>query len=151
MRMKPEHDAIALMRREKAAKRKPATDALKKAQKKYGSTLKGKAQAMNNRIKQKCKDKEIEFDLDAGWFLEKLNGNCELTGLPFDLAKVNMSSGEGPRPNIPSIDKIDPAKGYTKDNCRMLLYCVNAFKQTMTDKQMLKIAEKIVGALILAK
>ena len=46
-------------------------------------------------------------------------GVCELTGYEFDLSP-------GKPFNSPSIDRIDPAKGYTYENIRIVLNLVNA-------------------------
>lgn len=43
---------------------------------------------------------------------------CQVTGAPFDL--------ETPRgPFSPSLDRIDNSKGYTADNCRVVVLCLN--------------------------
>lgn len=46
------------------------------------------------------------------------HGLCELTGEPFDLSP-------GRKFNSPSIDRIDPRRGYTYDNVRIVLNLVN--------------------------
>ncbi|ADJ21941.1 hypothetical protein Hden_0114 [Hyphomicrobium denitrificans ATCC 51888] len=74
----------------------------------------------------------MEFDLDHAWTLEqverlRLDPRCPATG-------VVMSPGRGqnrgkPFPTTPSIDRIDPARGYTKDNVRFVCYFVNCAKR----------------------
>lgn len=46
-------------------------------------------------------------------------GVCEVTGEPFDLSP-------GRKFNSPSLDRIDPTRGYTIDNVRVVLNLVNA-------------------------
>ena len=92
--------------------------------------------------KSYCKSHNIYFDLTTSWIEKRIKQGCALTGRPFDL-KLNGKK-EGPNPLGYSIDRIDPKAGYTKDNCRMILYCVNMFKGTMTDEQMISIARDIV-------
>lgn len=55
--------------------------------------------------------------LTIEWIIGKLKaGKCEMTGLPFDL-----NGG----PYGPSIDRIDSKKGYTEDNCRVIVWWLN--------------------------
>lgn len=86
-----------------------------------------------------------EFDLDEDWFIEKLkNGVCEITGIPFDF---NKPVGTSKNPYSPSIDRIDPTKGYCKMNCRLVLWQVNLALGEMLDKDVLHILEKMVEGL----
>jgi hypothetical protein len=84
------------------------------------------------------------------WLLPRLKGNCEVTGIEFKHIKHHPGAGDkpGPRPFSPSIDRIDRKKGYTKTNCRLVLFFVNSLKGTMSDKQLLEIAEKLVYGLM---
>ena len=91
--------------------------------------------------KTQCKSNNIYFDLTISWIEKRIKQGCALTGRPFDL-KQNGKRGGNPLGY--SIDRIDPKAGYTKDNCRMILFCINAFKFTMTDEQMISIARDIV-------
>lgn len=121
---------------------------LKAGQAKYHNTWKGRATRLAALKRGYCKKNGIEYDLDRDWILERLRGTCEITGLPFKHQKhVPGKSKPGPGPKSPSIDRIDPAKGYTKDNCRMVLHCVNMFKFTMSDGQLEKIAWKVAKGL----
>ena len=49
-------------------------------------------------------------------------GHCQLTGLPFDFMPTNKTYKN---PHAPSLDRIDSQKGYTKENCRIVLSAVN--------------------------
>ena len=91
--------------------------------------------------RKRSKDKNIDFDLDVEWAMSRWTGKCELTGIEFDLT----SKGRGGKPKSPSIDRINPNIGYVKSNCRIILWCVNSFKQTMNDDSMLEIARKLVS------
>jgi hypothetical protein len=75
----------------------------------------------------------LPYNLSLEWAREKWTGKCELTGLLF----VQSNPGKpGPQPFSPSIDRIDCRRGYTTDNCRFLLVCVNAFKGQISDVEM---------------
>ena len=55
--------------------------------------------------------------------LNRADGRCELTGVLFE---YTVRPGVRARPLIPSLDRIDPQKGYIKENLRVVCYAVNA-------------------------
>lgn len=82
-------------------------------------------------------------DVAAVW-----TGKCAVTGLPFDTRK---GIGKGPKPFSPSLDRVRAAAGYVPGNIRLVLHCVNSFKGTMTDRLMVRVAERIAGVVHLVK
>lgn len=64
-----------------------------------------------------------EFSLTKEWVKERIDaGTCELTGIKFIVgSKIVGRCG----PYSPSIDRIDSFKGYTPDNCRVILWALN--------------------------
>lgn len=77
-------------------------------------------------IRQRAKKKHLAYDLDK--YVEDIqqritNGFCEVTGYPFDLTAAPIKGQR--RFDAPSIDRIDPTKGYTYDNIRVVLNIVN--------------------------
>lgn len=90
---------------------------------KHRATPKGKASILLRHAKHRSEKRQIAFDLDKEWIEEKIKkGKCELSNLNFDLKNSDDLQFN---PFAPSIDKIDPKKGYTKNNCRVVLVCVN--------------------------
>lgn len=72
---------------------------------------------------RRCKRKGVLFDLHR--HLHEIEtriqkGYCELTGLPFDFYTRGMAW------NSPSLDRIDPAGGYTYRNIRIVCFGMNA-------------------------
>jgi hypothetical protein len=70
----------------------------------------------------RCRNKGIHFGLDG--FADELQqridaGRCELSGIAFDLSP-------GRKPTSPSLDRRDPAKGYTPENVRVICHALNA-------------------------
>lgn len=49
------------------------------------------------------------------------DGRCELSGAFFELV-----AGKGKRARSPSLDRIEPSKGYTSENVRVVCLCLNA-------------------------
>jgi hypothetical protein len=88
----------------------------------------------NNPIASKVQDlvrtatKTGPSDIDSAWVMERLErGVCELKGIPFVYEKRH--------PFLPSIDRIDPKQpGHMKDNCRVILWCLNAFKGAASEE-----------------
>lgn len=82
--------------------------------------------------KRAAKRRNFEHNLDKTWLRAKLNSVCERTGLKFDFSFT-------PRcPFTPSIDRVDNAKGYTRDNCQMVVYIYNLSKNEFTDEDLYK-------------
>lgn len=90
---------------------------------------------------RRAKERGLPCDITHEWARARWTGCCELTGLPFVIGE----RGNGPRPFSASLDQIRAAKGYTTDNCRFILWCVNAFKHTGTDAEMFMVAEALLA------
>jgi len=65
-------------------------------------------------------------------------GLCALSGI-----RMTWATGKTAPTSI-SIDRIDNSKGYVDGNVRLVCVCVNAFKSTMSDEELLKIAQSLV-------
>jgi hypothetical protein len=89
----------------------------------------------------RAKKYNVPFSLTEEWAKARWTGFCEVSGLPFTLGKRTS----GPKIYSPSLDQIVPRKGYTPDNCRFVIWAVNALKHDGTDADMLKIAHAIVA------
>jgi hypothetical protein len=89
--------------------------------------------------RHRCIKKQLPFNLTEAWCEDNWNGKCKLTGIDFDLVSPGRSIFS------PSIDRIEPAKGYVTDNCRFILFGVNLLKFTGTDEDMIRIARALVN------
>jgi hypothetical protein len=97
--------------------------------------------ALLNGAKYRAKKQNIEFSLTRKWAEDRWNGHCELTGIKFQTGERGV---QGARMYSPSIDRINPNKGYTENNCRFVLYPINGLKFTGSDQQMYKFAEHLI-------
>ena len=90
---------------------------------KHRSTHKGKSSILLRHAKFRAIKYKLPFDLDREWIIKKLElGFCEISGVKFDLS----SNGKNHfNPYGASIDRINPKQGYTNDNCRVVLTCIN--------------------------
>ena len=94
--------------------------------KKYIESLEGRLKTLIKNSLVRAKKKKIPFGLDYQWVLQQWvqqDGCCSLTKIPFDLTIYDYYIHN---PHSPSIDRIDTKLGYTKNNCRLILWCVNA-------------------------
>lgn len=84
---------------------------------KYRNSIEGRAAILLRGVSFRQKD----HSLTKEWISDRLRiGMCEISGLSFDLTK-----GVGRTPFSPSIDRIDSAKGYEPENCRMIVWGLN--------------------------
>lgn len=90
-------------------------------------TPRRKLKKLLNRAKCRASTKNLDFDLDESWLAEKLKKQCEVTGLSFSFLPPEV--GHSKNPYSPSIDRIDNKLGYTKDNCRLVIWAFNVAKQ----------------------
>lgn len=112
---------------------------------KYYSSLKGRAKTLLASANRRSSEYGEDFDLTESWFIDKFKvGKCELTGIDFDL---NKPIGTSKNPYSPSIDRIDSNKGYTKANCRVVLWQVNLALGEMSDSEIIPILEKLLEGL----
>jgi hypothetical protein len=104
------------------------------------NTPKGRAYSLFKHAERRARDNDLPFDLTLEYVNEKLfNGVCEVTGIPFvfDYASSKFTIDDGGNlrnPFTASIDKIDPTKGYTKDNCQFVVYMYNTCKNSFSDE-----------------
>lgn len=97
---------------------------------------------MWHKAKTRALAKDLDFSLTVGWVEERtVAGVCELTGMPFEF----YSDSNEQNPYAPSIDRIDSSKGYTPENCRVILWAVNTALCHWGLEIFLPIAQKLIS------
>lgn len=95
--------------------------------------------------RERSSSKGLDFDLDINWIKSRLSV-CSVTKIPLVIRDIKSKQTYGNYrdrdPLSPSIDKIDPTAGYTKDNCRVVCWWYNVCKQTWTDEDVLSIVKQ---------
>lgn len=74
---------------------------------------------------ERARAKGLPFDLDFQWVahrIERQDFRCALSGIAFFCDRSRIGTRN---PYAPSLDRIDCAKGYTRDNVRVVLYALN--------------------------
>lgn len=104
-------------------------DSVKKGYKKKSENRKNNLNTYLNykttNLKTKCKQKNLDFDLNNNFLYElylKQNGKCYYTDI--DIVH-NLGCHQY---NSISVDRLDPNKGYTKDNVVLASFSINSFK-----------------------
>lgn len=78
----------------------------------------------------------LEFTIDRDETLAAISRmTCEATGLPLSWDDQGLRG-----PWLPSIDRIDPTRGYVKGNTRITCWAFNRAKSSLTDDQFMTIA-----------
>lgn len=108
--------------------------------KKQYATPEARARAMVANARSRAQKRGLEFDIDFMFVLRKLRvGTCEATGLEFDYSPP--PNGLHKNPYSPSLDRIDQARGYVKDNIRVVCTAFNLLKNQWSDDVMERVAE----------
>lgn len=93
-------------------------------------------------IRARAARKGWEFDLTRDWVETKLlAGRCEVSGIALELDKPD---GYTLYPWAPSVDRIDSRKGYTQENCRIVVWAYNVAKAEWADSDVLKLAKALL-------
>jgi hypothetical protein len=92
--------------------------------------------------KKRAEKKGVEFTIKPGhvwnWAVMD-NGRCSVTGIPFDFSQP--ARGVWRRPFVPSLDRINPNRGYTVRNTRLVVYAFNAAVNQWGEDTFRKMAE----------
>lgn len=106
-----------------------------------------KAYNLCHAARYRAEEKNLLFDLEVSWVFKQLKNNrCAVTDLPFQISGIN-DAPPGRHSLSPSIDRIDPLKGYTKDNCRLVIWWYNIAKQQHNDLSTWHLCKKVVDSL----
>jgi hypothetical protein len=132
--------------RSQYSKRKELVKALQ-AKKKKEDPLLYCAYNLFQGAKTRAKNKNIPFNIDVDFVLEKIRkGCCEVTGIPFFVSSEYNHGGKPHQsPYSPSLDQITPSAGYTKDNVRVTILIYNVARKHWKDEDILNMAKSLVS------
>lgn len=106
------------------------------------SKLRSWAGAKRRQTIKSCRGRDVYFDrrITAKWLLRQFDrqgGRCFYTGIPFVLG--------GPFRSMrgPSLDRLDPKKGYIPSNVVLCLTCINYMKNDYSVRDVLTLLEDI--------
>lgn len=106
---------------------------VKEYEQRLRGTIKGRARKTACQRKKEAKRRNIPYDLtteDLVQQWQKQGGICTISGV-----KMPLDTLKGLRPESPSLDRVDPSKGYVKGNVEWVCFRVNTMKHdgTMED------------------
>lgn len=87
----------------------------------------------------RAKQKGIPHDITYDWLLEQIEDGCPKTGFKFNFDPNTIRDQYAP-----SIDRIDNSKGYTTDNCQVVIWAYNCAKGPYTDELLYTILKTII-------
>ena len=116
---------------------------IKQKSRKHHNSVHGRAKSLFNAAQRRSLQRNYEFTIDLDWVVSRLEfGKCALTGIPF----VFETRHNGHRnPYSPKKKKKDSSKGYTKDNCRVILWALNMGFADWGQDTYLEIARALIG------
>lgn len=95
--------------------------------------------------KLRARKNKLAYDIDAqflAFLLQKQNGLCALSRVPLTFAK-----GVGHVPTNASIDRLDPNKGYTRDNVQLVANQVNTMKSNLDIRGLVEWCQLVLAGL----
>lgn len=102
--------------------------------------------------RHRAANKNLPFDIDLDYIRSMVGENAELAShcpvfnIPLDWSCMRNNGGK-PLPNSPSLDRIDPERGYVKGNVWIISHRANTIKNDATHEE-LKLVTKAVGEAI---
>ena len=92
------------------------------------------------RAKDRAKKRGLAFTLTKDFVVSCLAlGYCSVTKLPFDMAFGDTKMN----PRAPSLDRVNPALGYTVENTRMVCWLYNRAKGDGSDEDVQMLVEAL--------
>ena len=101
---------------------------------------------MVEKAKIRAENKSLPFDIDYDYIRSIIPSHCPIFGVPLEWS-ARRGSKKGALPNSPSLDRIDPERGYVKGNVWIISYRSNMIKSNATHEE-LKLVTKAVGEAI---
>jgi len=115
------------------------------AQRKYLRTPKGRAYNLRRGAKTRARKYNIDFALTHNFIYQKmLKGKCEVTGIPFILINEETYGKHNTiTPYAPTLDRIDPKKGYVRENVQMVIGMYNTAKHNWHHEDVMVLANAL--------
>jgi len=91
--------------------------------------------------------KGLIFDIDHDYIRSIIPSHCPVLGMPLEWSS-QRGNGNRPLPNSPSLDRIDPSKGYIKGNVWIISYRANTIKSDASHEELKLVTEAVGRAIV---
>jgi hypothetical protein len=102
--------------------------------------------SMVSKARIRAKAKKLDCNIDNEYVRSLVVSHCPIFGIPLDWSR-HRGNGTVTTDGSPSLDRIDPSKGYIKGNVWIISYRANRIKNDATHEE-LKLVTKAVGEAI---
>ena len=108
---------------------------------------------MVNSAKHRAQEKNLPFDIDLDYIRSIVGDNaqfashCPVLGMPLEWS-CERNLGRITFPNSPSLDRIDPSKGYVKGNVWIISHRANQIKSDASHDELKRVAEAVGHAIV---
>jgi hypothetical protein len=104
-------------------------------------------QAMVWSARQRAKNKGLAFDIDHDYIRSIVPSHCPIFGMPLEWS-VQRGGAALILPNSPSLDRIDPSKGYVKGNVWIISNRANTIKNDASHEELKLVTEAVGRAIV---
>lgn len=94
---------------------------------------------MLSTVKTRAKKRGLEFNLELDDIV--IPEYCPILGIKLGIKVPYSGTKHAPQHNSPSVDRLNPEKGYTKDNIVVCSYRANMLKSNATKEELRKILD----------
>ena len=102
---------------------------------------------MVNGARRRAKKKNLPFDIDQEYVRSLVVSHCPVFGMPLEWSARREDGRNAALPSSPSLDRIDPTKGYVKGNIWIISHKANVFKSYATHEELKILADAVGRAL----
>lgn len=102
---------------------------------------------MFGNARKRAKVKDLPFDLDLDFVRSLVVSHCPIFGCPLEWS-MRRGQKKGALPNSPSLDRIDPSKGYVKGNVWIISYRANTIKNDASHEELKLVTEAVGRAIV---
>jgi hypothetical protein len=106
-----------------------------------------KTKDMVKSARKRAKIKNLPFDIDQEYVRSLVVSHCPVFGMPLEWSAL-CGNHRGGSANSPSLDRIDPTKGYVKGNVWIISNKANTFKSYATHEELKILAEAVGRAIV---
>jgi hypothetical protein len=97
--------------------------------------------------KTRAKNKNLAYDIDANYLRSIIPTHCAVLGVKLEWS-THRGNGTNPLPNSPSLDRIDPTKGYIKGNVWIISHRANIIKSDASHEELKLVTEAVGRAIV---